>query len=73
MGYLSIAKFVCFNDSSFGNLSDGGSQGGENRNSPPLMWQLKKLCTVVKSTIAVETLPQVEATEVCFLLIKYAK
>ena len=73
MGDLSTVKFVCFNDSSFGNLCDGGSQGGDiifiegqNGNCPPLMWQSKKLCRVVKSTMAVETLPQVEAAEACF-------
>ena len=56
MGDLSTAKFVCFNDSSFGNLRDGGSQGGyviflegQNGNCSPLfpiMWQSKKLCRV---------------------------
>ena len=64
MGDLSTDKFVCFNDSSFGNLCDaGGSQGGyviflegQNGNCSPLMWQLKKLRRVVRSTMAAETL-----------------
>ena len=75
MGDLATAKFVCFNDSSFGNLCDGGSQGGyviflegQNGNCSPLMWQLKKLRRVVRSTMAAETLSQVEAAEACFWL-----
>ena len=73
MGDLSKAKFVCFNDSSFGNLCDGGSQGGyviflegQNDNCSSLMWQSKKQHSVVRSTMAAETLSQVEAAEVCF-------
>ena len=72
---LSTAKFVCFNDSSFGNLCDGGSQGsyvifleGQNGNCSPLMWQSKKLRRVVRSTMAAETLSLVEAAEACFWL-----
>ena len=74
MGDLSTAKFVCFNDSSFGNLCDGGSQGyiifleGQNGNCSPLMWQSKKIRRVVRSTMAAETLLQVEAAEACFWL-----
>ena len=95
MGDLSTAKFVCFNDSSFGNLCDGCSQGdyvifleGQNGNCSPLMWQSKKLQRlvrqskklqrlvrqskklqrVVRSTMAAETLSQVEAAEACFWL-----
>ena len=75
MGDLSTAKFVCFNDSSFGNLCDGGSQGayelfleGQNGDCSPLMWQSKKLRRVVRSTMAAETLSQVEAAEACFRL-----
>ena len=75
MGDLSTAKFVCFNDSSFGNLCDGGSQGsyvifleGQNGNCSPLMWQSKKPRRVVKRTMAMETLSRVEATEACFWL-----
>ena len=52
-------KIVCYNDSSLGNLKDGGSQGGfiiypvgENNVSSPLMWKSKKLCRVVKSAMA---------------------
>ena len=61
LGDLSTVKFLCFNDSSFGSLCDGGSQGsyvifleGQNGNCSPLMWQSKKLHRVEKSTIAAE-------------------
>ena len=58
-----------------GNLCDGGSQGSyvifledQNGKCSPLMWQSKKLHRVVRSTMAAETLSQVEAAEVCFWL-----
>ena len=66
-------KFVCYNDSLLGNLKDGGSQGGfinhlvgKNNISSLIMWKSKKLRRVVKSTMAAETLIQVEAAEACF-------
>ena len=75
MGDLSTVKFVCFKDSSFGNLYDGGSHGGyviflegQNGNCSPLMRQSKKLRRVVKNIMAAETLSQVEAVETCFWL-----
>ena len=59
---------VTYNDASFGNLKDGGSQGGfvsfladETNVCSPVMWQSRKLKRVVKSTMASETLMQVEA------------
>ena len=75
MGDLSTAKFVRFNDSSFGSLCDGGSQGGyviflegQDGNCSPSMWKSKKLRRVVRSTMAAETLFQVETAEACFWL-----
>ena len=72
MGDLSTAKLVCLSDSSFGNLWDGESQGsyiifleGQNGNCSPLMWQSKKLCRVVRSTMAAETLSQIKAVTSC--------
>ena len=73
----STENFEIFyqNDSSSGNLKDGGSQGGfiiylvgENNVSSPIMWKFKKLLRVVKSAMAAEKLIQVEATEACFWL-----
>ena len=68
-------KIVCYNDSSLENFKDGGSQGGfiiylvgENDVSSPIMWKSKKLCRVVKSTMAAETLIQVKTIEACLWL-----
>ena len=68
-------RFACYNDSSLGNLKDGGSQGGfviylvdKNNNCSPIMWKSKKLCRIVKSAMAAETLIQVEAAEASFWL-----
>ena len=60
----------CFSDASFGNLSDGGSQGGfviflKDRQGRrcPIYWQSRKLRRVVKSTLSAETLALVECAE----------
>ena len=52
-----------FSDASFGNLSDGGSQGGyvillrgKNGKINPVTWQSKKIRRVVKSNLASEAL-----------------
>ena len=73
---LKNLKLVTYNDSSFGNLKDGGSQGGfvmfvdPGGNCNPLMWQSKKLRRVVKSAMAAETLIHVDTVEVAFWLSK---
>ena len=74
-GPIENFKIFCYNDSSLGNLKDGGSQGGfiiylvgENNASSPIMWRSKRLRRVVKSAMAAETLIQVEAAEACFWL-----
>lgn len=63
LGKDSALKIVVFSDASFGNLSDGGTQGGhlivlmgENGNFSPLSWQSKRVKRVVRSTLAGETL-----------------
>ena len=70
---LRNLKLVTYNDSSFGNLKDGGSQGAFvifivdlAGNCSPLTWQSRKLCSVVKSAMAAETLVQVNAAEAAF-------
>ena len=63
-----------FHDASFGNLEDGGSQGGfmvligdeDDRHRSPIMWQSRKVRRVVKSAMASETLTMVECSEACF-------
>ena len=60
----------CFSDASFGNLSDGGSQGRfviflKDRQGRRCLiyWQSRKLRRVVKSTLSAETLAPVECAE----------
>ena len=63
---------IGYSDASFGNLDDGGSQGGyiiflvgKNGNYFPLHWQSKRVRRVVKSTQAAETLALVDLAEAC--------
>ncbi|KAL2093504.1 hypothetical protein ACEWY4_010816 [Coilia grayii] len=63
-------KLVLFSDASFGNLSDGGTQGGhlivlmgENGKFSPLSWQSKRVKRVVRSTLAGETLAMSEGID----------
>lgn len=63
LGRNRALKMIMFSDASFGNLSDGGTQGGhlillmgENGKFSPLTWQSKRVKRVVRSTLAGETL-----------------
>ena len=56
-------ELLLFSDASFGNLADGGSQGGYviflkgmNGKINPVAWQSKKIRRVVRSTLASEAL-----------------
>ena len=56
-------ELMLFSDASFGNLPDGGSQGGfvmlllgENGNVNPVTWQSKKIRRVVRNTLSSEAL-----------------
>ena len=60
----------CFSDASFGNLANGGSQGGYlifatdyEGNRCLIAWQSRCVRRVVKSTIAAETLALLDAAE----------
>ena len=66
LGDLNNIKFIVYKDSSFGNSDNEGLQGGFILipanfigDISPIMWQPKRLCRVVKSTMASETLTQV--------------
>lgn len=74
-GTMKNLTLEVYNDASFANLRNGGSQGGYIKflkddcgNLSPIMWQSKRLQRVVKSTMAAETLIQVEAAEAAFWL-----
>nr|XP_020481208.1 uncharacterized protein LOC109975033 [Monopterus albus] len=56
-------KMIVFSDTSFGNLSEGGTQGGhlillmgKNWKFSPLTWQSKRVKRIVRSRFAGETL-----------------
>ena len=77
LGKIDNVKIIVYNDSSFGNLDNGGSQGGfisflanSFGDILPIMWQSKRLCRVVKSTMASETARQVEAVKAAFWVAK---
>ena len=63
-----------YTDASFGNLNNGGSQGGfaillEGENEECLvMWKSHKLKRVIKSTFAAETLALVDGAEAAVYL-----
>ena len=65
-----------YHDASFGNLDDGGSQGGfliflgdKNSNcQSPIMWQSRKVRRIVKSAMASETLAMVDCSEASYWL-----
>ena len=67
---LDTLSVHCFSDASFGNLVNGGSQGGyvlfigdgyDVKNV--VSWQSKRIRRVVKSTLAAETMALLEAAE----------
>ena len=73
LGDLKDCKILSYNDSSYKNLQDGGSQGGfiallcnPDGKVSPIHWQSRKIRPVVKSTLAAECLALEEAAETCF-------
>ena len=72
LGNLKHLKIVAYTDASFGNLIDGGSQGGyiiflvgSYDKDIPIAWQSKRVRRVVKSTLAAETVAMVDMAEAC--------
>ena len=71
---LDDVKVRCYADASFGNLPDGGSQGGiytemvSGSKSAPIDWQSKRLTRTPKSTLAAETIAMVEGFESAYLI-----
>ena len=67
---LRSLTIECFSDASYGNLDNGGSQGGylvflsdENGKRALISWQSKRIKRVVKSTLAAESLALLEAAQ----------
>lgn len=72
---LKTATIECFSDASFGNLPNGGSQGGyiifladQMGKRSPVTWQSRKIRRVVRSTLAAEMLALLDAAEAGVLL-----
>ncbi|CAG2237561.1 SLC30A1 [Mytilus edulis] len=68
--YFGLQDKVDQIDSSLGNLSDGGTQGGhfivlvgENGLYSPITWQIKRIRRVARSTLAAETLAMADAID----------
>ncbi|XP_067658382.1 uncharacterized protein [Haliotis asinina] len=66
----SEMELLVFSDASFGNLSDGGSQGAYiifisnlKEELMPICWNSKKVRRVVRSTIAAETLAMADGVD----------
>ena len=71
-GQLNVTALTieCFSDASYGNLCDGGSQGGylvflsdDNGGRSLVSWQSKRIRRVVKSTLAAECLALLDAAQ----------
>lgn len=72
---VSHLTVECYSDASFGNLSDGGSQGSylvflvDHRGVRSVVsWQSRKVRRVVKSTLAAETLALLDGAEASILI-----
>ena len=68
-------RFVVYTDAAFGNLPDGGSQGGyliflvdQNNQCNLISWQSKRLKRIVRSSLAAETLAMVDSIETTLYL-----
>ena len=67
---LQTVYILVFSDASFGNVKNGGSQGGfivfladEALNLSPICWNSKRMKRVVRSTLAAEALALLEALD----------
>ena len=71
---LEKVKLIVYCDASYGNLRDGGSQGGsivflyDGEKAVPISWCSHRLKRVARSTLCAETLAAVEALDGAYLL-----
>ena len=74
-GNLKDAQLVCFSDSAFANLDQGGSQGGfiiflfSDGKNMPVIWKSNKIRRVARSTITAETLALLDAID-CVIFVR---
>ena len=73
---IEDAKLVVFSDASYGNLRDGGSQGGsivfltDGNAAAPISWSSHRIKRVARSTLCAETLAAVEALDSAYMISK---
>ena len=74
---LSTLNISVYSDASYGNLKDGGSQGGHivfisdsKGTCAPISWSSKKIKRVGRSTLGAETLSAVDALDSAYLVAK---
>ena len=74
---LSTLNISVYSDASYGNLKDGGSQGGHivfisdsKGTCAPISWSSKKIKRVARSTLGAETLSAVDALDSAYLVAK---
>ena len=65
----------CYSDAAFGNLPDGGSQGGfviflRGNERCPIFWQSRKIKRVVKGILCAETMALVECAETAVYIVR---
>ena len=71
---LNSLSVLVYTDASYGNLPNGGSQGGQivflndGNKVSPVLWHSRKVKRVVKSTIAAETLSLAQGAESGFMI-----
>ena len=72
---LKSIRIIGYTDASFGNLSDGGSQGAfiiflidSSGRASPVTWQSRRIRRAANSTLAAECIAAVEAAEACIHL-----
>ena len=70
MNHIENCHLACYSDTSFANLSNGGSQGGMlislkglDGKQCPIYWQTRRIRPVVESTLAAETLTLLNCAE----------
>ena len=75
---VGSAEIIVYADASYGNLRDGGSQGGyiifladKYGRCAPISWCSKRLKRVARSTLSAETQAATEALDAAYLLRKF--
>ena len=75
IGNLHKCKIINYSDASYRNLPNEGSQGGfiiflanEHNEVIPIQWQSRKIKRIVRSTLAAETLAQIDSSDSAYFI-----